>query len=75
VEKLKVCWGCGNVGHNRFCNVCGGLMVPYDFSCPYCKETIILKSKFCVFCGRPVQEAAEVFAKEEMAKDKGGGEK
>ena len=69
---FKMCSKCTVHGYGKFCKMCGGVMIPNDFQCPFCKEEINTDSKFCEFCGRPVQEAAKAFIAKMIKK---GGDK
>ena len=71
MNGINRCVGCGYWSTHKFCSNCGGdVFMSGKIECPYCKQMIEVGhdwQKFCVHCGKPIQEFVD--------KMKKGGEK
>lgn len=66
---LKICMKCNEVTVGGLhCSKCGNKTMPVHLECPHCKKEITVNDAFCKECGRPVQDAVNMF-KDKMRKE------
>ena len=44
------------VSGGRYHGMCGTELISAKLTCPHCQNETWMTAKFCIFCGRPVQE-------------------